>query len=495
MTYSRIEDGVEEIELQQERSSTFASKAIKLTSAAAVVAGMILLAQQTRGMGSTGPALSANVLETANEEDVFAAKSQVVGSDYPMWVAAQNRSDVQEMAKEKVFFAAKSQDDVKALYEQFKIDHSRSFTAEEDSERFTVFKKNLKFIDALNAQNPLALFGITESADRTEEERAMNRMSGKWTKYDEMKASLPDEVTEAAARGPEYVMGKTFKADSSDISKGEFAWASEDDCAACDLYPGLKNYKLDDMPDDFDWRELGAVTPVQNQKYCGSCWTFSTSGDIEGTHYLATGNLTKLSEQQFVACDVKNDGCDGGWMYAAMQYVSDFGVLVSQADYEYKGVMMDYDLPTPTCDTELLNSKLEKNAATSAHIEGYKFVAMGEEYEKLMALTLIKNGPLSLAINAAGMEYYVHGITGCETIFGSDYCQAGSIDTHTPCSPTELDHGVLAVAMGVQEGTKYWVIKNSWGTEWGEDGYYRIERGSDHCGVSNMVQHSVFKMA
>ena len=118
---------------------------------------------------------------------------------------------------------------------------------------------------------------------------------------------------------------------------------------------------------------------------------------------------------------------------------------------------------------------------------------MGPDYEDSMATILLKNGPLSIGINANGMEYYEFGITGCETISGEEYCEAGSISTTTPCDPTYLDHGVLAVAYGVQNGTDYWVIKNSWGSDWGEDGYYRIERGSDHCGVANMVQHQVYK--
>lgn len=126
-------------------------------------------------------------------------------------------------------------------------------------------------------------------------------------------------------------------------------------------------------------------------------------------------------------------------------------------------------------------------------MEGYQFVAMGEDYEDTMATVLLKNGPLSVAINANGMDYYKFGITGCETIAGTEYCEAGSIDTSTPCDPTSLDHGVLAVGYGVQNGTDYWVIKNSWGSDWGEDGYYRIERGTDHCGVANNVVHSVYK--
>jgi len=138
---------------------------------------------------------------------------------------------------------------------------------------------------------------------------------------------------------------------------------------------------------------------------------------------------------------------------------------------------------------------LQNDGDNIAHIEGYQMVAMGEAFEELMKVYLTKNGLLSLAINANGMEYYVHGIVGCETIAGSEYCEAGSIDDHTPCDPESLDHGVLAVGYGVQESTPYWVIKNSWAETWGEAGYYRIERGTDHCGVANMVQHSVYKKA
>merc|ERR1711988_768025 len=135
---------------------------------------------------------------------------------------------------------------------------------------------------------------------------------------------------------------------------------------------------------------------------------------------------------------------------------------------------------TPTCDKSLI-TKVEKGDKDSkfAHIEGYQMVAMGAEYEDLMATVMLKNGPLAVAINAAGMDYYEFGITGCESIAGTTYCEAGSISTSTPCDPTSLDHGVLAVAYGVQEGTDYWVIKNSWGSAWGEEGYYRQTRGDN----------------
>jgi len=420
--------------------------------------------------------------------------------------AWMQRSDVQQYMKEKVVFSSVPEDDVHVLFKKFQGDHHRTYESEdEEANRFEMFKVNLKEIDTLNRQNPIALFGITDAGDKTADERANRKMSSKWSNYAQMKESLPTEMVEAAKNGPEAVTGKTFSSKIAQTVKvaasedkfevGQFAWATEDDCAACDMFPYLSAYNLDNSPENFDWRDMGAVTGVKNQKNCGSCWTFSTAQDVEGTHFLATGNLTSFSEQQLVACDIKNDGCDGGFMYEAMQYLANFGTMVSAEAYPYKGVSMDYDEPTPTCDTDLLNSKRESYGDDIAHVSGFQMVAMGEGYEELMKVYLTKNGPLALAINANGMDYYIHGITGCETIAGSEFCEAGSIDDHTPCDPESLDHGVLAVGYGVQEGTEYWVIKNSWAETWGEEGYYRTLRGTDHCGVANMVQHTVVKSA
>jgi len=95
-------------------------------------------------------------------------------------------------------------------------------------------------------------------------------------------------------------------------------------------------------------------------------------------------------------------------------------------------------------------------------------------------------------MNAEGMEHYVHGVTGCPK---DGDCEAGEVDHHEQCDPTYLDHSVLVVGYGKDEGMAYWTVKNTWGTEWGEDGYYRIVRGVNHCGIANFVTHSISRHA
>ena len=95
---------------------------------------------------------------------------------------------------------------------------------------------------------------------------------------------------------------------------GTYSSAGASDCAACHRFPHFGDYDMGSLPDDFDWRALGAVTDVKNQKYCGSCWSFSSAGDIEGTMFLAGDDLISLSTQQLVSCNTYNYGCDGGWL-------------------------------------------------------------------------------------------------------------------------------------------------------------------------------------
>jgi C1A family cysteine protease len=181
----------------------------------------------------------------------------------------------------------------------------------------------------------MALYHVNVRADWTSEERAQMRglkSAAESKQPGETRSSL--EIMKAAypkksdirlgAKGPAGVASAKAESisakqrrqlrevDGAEMSVGEVGWATEDDCAACKSFPHFADYNIGNLPCKFDWRELGAVGPVLNQKYCGSCWTFSTAQDISGVHFLATGEQLDLSEQQLVACDVGNDGCDGG---------------------------------------------------------------------------------------------------------------------------------------------------------------------------------------
>ena len=195
-----------------------------------------------------------------------------------------------------------------------------------------------------------------------------------------------------------------------------------------------------------------APTPLPPCALASRSWTFATAADIEATWFLAGHPLHDLSEQQLVECDTRNYGCDGGWPFSAMQYVAHIGGLTTYEDYPYKGICAwdaceqpDVFYGTPRCDTEKLNEEIQ--GGNVAHIGGYQFVAMGAEYEDLMRVALAKNGPLALAFNANGMDFYVHGIAGCS----EGMCDAGGVDHHTPCDPDALDHAVLLVGYGIQE--------------------------------------------
>ncbi|CAH2061602.1 unnamed protein product [Thlaspi arvense] len=222
------------------------------------------------------------------------------------------------------------------------------------------------------------------------------------------------------------------------------------------------------LPEDFDWRDRGAVTPVKNQGSCGSCWSFSTTGALEGAHFLATGKLVSLSEQQLVDCDHECDpeqegscdsGCNGGLMNSAFEYTLKTGGLMREEDYPYTG-------------TDVGTCKLDKSRIV-ASVSNFSVVSINEDQ---IAANLVKNGPLAVAINAAYMQTYMGGVS-CPYI----------------CS-RRLNHGVLLVGYGsagfAQARLKekpYWIIKNSWGETWGESGFYKICKGRNICGVDSLV--------
>ncbi|XP_028803014.1 cysteine proteinase 15A [Neltuma alba] len=305
-------------------------------------------------------------------------------------------------------------------FSTFKTKFGKTYaTREEHDHRFGVFKANLRRARIHQKLDPSAVHGVTKFSDLTPSEFRRQYLGLKPLR-------LPADAQKA---------------------------------------PVLPT---NDLPTDFDWRDHGAVTGVKDQGACGSCWSFSTTGALEGAHFLATGELVSLSEQQLVDCDHECDpeeagacdaGCGGGLMTSAFEYTLKAGGLEREKDYPYTG-------------NDRGPCKFDKSKIV-ASVSNFSVISTDEDQ---IAANLVKHGPLAVGINAVFMQTYIGGVS-CPYICGK-----------------HLDHGVLLVGYGSAayapirfKEKPYWIIKNSWGASWGENGYYKICRGRNVCGVDSMV--------
>lgn len=307
-------------------------------------------------------------------------------------------------------------------FEAFKLQYKRNYgdTLEHDM-RFRIFKQSLFQIRQLNKfEQGTAEYGVTEFADMTFNEYKMR--TGLAMRSDED----TNEIGNPLAEIPDI-----------------------------------------ELPESFDWREKGAVTPVKNQGSCGSCWAFSVTGNVEGINYVKTGQLDSYSEQELVDCDQTDAGCNGGLPDNAYKAIETIGGLELEGEYPYVA-------RRTSCHFN----------KTLSHVRVKGAIDFKAKDEDGIAKWLTQNGPVSIGINANAMQFYRGGISHPWKAL----CGAGS-----------LDHGVLLVGYGVARYPKfnkvlpYWIVKNSWGPKWGEQGYYRVYRGDNTCGVSSMASSAVLE--
>ncbi|EEF38907.1 senescence-specific cysteine protease SAG39 [Ricinus communis] len=296
-------------------------------------------------------------------------------------------------------------------HEMWMVKYGRVYKDNSEKERrFEIFRNNVEFIESFNkpGNRPYKL-DINEFADLTNEE---------------------------------------FKASRNGYKRSSNVGLSEKS--------SFRYGNVTAVPTSMDWRQKGAVTPIKDQGQCGCCWAFSAVAAMEGITKLSTGKLISLSEQELVDCDTSGEdqGCEGGLMDDAFEFIKQNGGLTTEANYPYQGT-------DGTCNTN-------KAGNDAAKITGYEDVPANSEDALLKA---VASQPVSVAIDASGsaFQFYSGGV------FTGD------------CG-TELDHGVTAVGYGTSDGTKYWLVKNSWGTSWGEDGYIRMERDIEAkeglCGIA-----------
>jgi C1A family cysteine protease len=298
--------------------------------------------------------------------------------------------------------------ELESLWGSWKDQHQKAYSENEERIRFAVFSHNYKKIIKFNEENESPKLALNKFADLTANEFKSTHASCAFYQDDE-----------------EFVRQRTQ----------EFSIEAP-------------------LPASVDWRNKGAVTPVKNQGQCGSCWTFSTTGVLEGFNFINSGKLISFSEQQIVDCDTGTDqGCDGGWPYLAVQYAAKNG-LETEAEYPYTA-------QDGTC-------RYKASEATKVN-SNYSFVTPKSTDQLKSAIVSM---PVSVLIEADQdvFQFYSSGVikTGCGA---------------------SLDHAVLAVGYHKVGPIEAFIVKNSWGTDWGESGYVQIwsnqaiNGGAGVCGI------------
>jgi len=313
-----------------------------------------------------------------------------------------------------VLATALSETEYRTSFEAFQAQYGKVYLESEENHRFNIYKQNLDFVNAWDEEARGFSVGINAFADLTVEEFK--------SIYNGMNVNV-----------------EPFE-------------------------PVLDSYWHSEVTGDIvNWVNKGAVTPIKDQGQCGSCWSFSATGSMEGEKFIKTGTLTSLSEQNLVDCSTAqgNEGCNGGLMDSAFDYVIANHGIDTEASYRY----------TATGP----NSCKFSTANIGDTISSYTDVTRGSE----SALqTSVDTQPTSVAIDAGHNSFQLY---------------KSGVYYEPACSATQLDHGVLAVGYGTDNsGTAYWLVKNSWGTGWGMQGFIQMSKGrNNNCGIATMASYPI----
>ncbi|XP_072887645.1 cathepsin L-like [Hemitrygon akajei] len=205
-----------------------------------------------------------------------------------------------------------------------------------------------------------------------------------------------------------------------------------------------------------DWRSCGAVTSVKNQMRCGSCWAFASIANLESMWFLKTKQLVSMSEQELLDCDRLDRACSGGYPYNAFRSIMQLGGMMTARDYPYRAAKH-------RCRFQ--------QSRVIARVQTYRMI---RPHENEMMRWVSSRGPIIIMMNSVAMKGY-----------------RGGILRPTWCPSTRLNHVLLIVGYGVERRMPYWIIKNSWGSNWGESGYFRIYRGEQVCGLNRFPMTAV----
>ncbi|XP_012224399.2 digestive cysteine proteinase 1 [Linepithema humile] len=308
-------------------------------------------------------------------------------------------------------FIHHDEDHLHEAFDKFKKTHQREYKdILDDVRRKNLFRQNIRFIHSTNRANLGYQLEVNHLADR-------------------------NDLELKALRGKQYTPGYNGGAP----------------------FPHDIDKEIKNVPDSIDWRLYGAVTPVKDQSVCGSCWSFGSTGAVEGAYFMKYKKLVRLSQQALIDCSwgFGNNGCDGGEDFRSYQWIMKHGGLPTEDDY---GGYLGQD---GYCH-------INNNLTLTAKITGY--VNVTPNNVNALKIAIAEHGPISIAIDARlkTFSFYANGVYYDPT-----------------CGNTEdkLDHAVLAVGYGTLNGKDYWLVKNSWSNYWGNDGYVLIAQKNDNCGV------------